>query len=114
EQRRSFNHRRQWNTSAIEQRQTMLTKLAWQVWGVKAPLKAGAAPNSGLLLKQFLAPFRLRIIWVLNLDPMWRSFLGHAVNGIAPLRNDAFKIKFADLSEELFATRLDVIYVEYT
>jgi len=65
--------------------------------------------NSGLLLKQFLAPFRLRIIWVLNLDPMWRSFLGHAVNGIAPLRNDAFKIKFADLSEEFFATRLDVI-----
>ena len=97
----------------------MLTKLAWQVWGVKAPLKARRCAcvketwlNSGLLLKHFLAPFRLRIIWVLNLDPMWRSFLGHAVNGIAPLRNDAFKIKFADLSEEFVATRLDVIYVE--
>jgi hypothetical protein len=65
------------------------------------------------LLEKFLPTFRLRVPRILNLDPIRRSLLGRSIGGRLPLRHDALQVEFADLLEELPATRFDVTDVEH-
>src|SRR5215469_12930314 len=65
------------------------------------------------LLEKFLPTFSLRVVRILNLDPVRRRLLGRSIGGRLSFRHNPLQVEVADILEELPATRFDVINVEH-